>query len=79
MFLGSRPLLLAGRVVLRTGKLQTVLARWRLCHPVHVQLGQTTVTAATIHIPGTTFRERLAETHHGRASSSVAGAVEMAA
>jgi hypothetical protein len=79
MFLGSRPLPLAGRVVLRTGKLQTVFARWRLCHSVHVQLSQTTVTAATIHIPGTTFPECVAGTHHGRASSSVAGAVEMAA
>ena len=48
MFLGSRPLPLAGRVVLRTGKLQTVFARWRLCHSVHVQLSH--VTAATIRI-----------------------------
>jgi hypothetical protein len=78
MFLGSRPLPLAGRVVLRTGKLQTAFARWRLCHSVHVQLSQTTVTAATIHIPGTTFPGCVAR-HHGRASSSVAGVVEMAA
>ena len=55
MFLGPRPLPLAGLVVLRTGELQTVLARWRLCRPVQVQLGQTMVTAVTIHIRGTTF------------------------
>jgi hypothetical protein len=55
------------------------IALRRLCHPAQLRVEQATVTAVTIHILGTTFPERVANMCHGRASSAVAGAVEVAA
>jgi hypothetical protein len=55
VFLGPRPLQLAGVALTSTGQLQAVFACAQLCRPVHLRVDQATLSATDIHIPSTTL------------------------